>query len=159
MHTPIVVVEISLIGLIVESLFLLRHSAEIFNIIRIGQSESLSRLGELGNDEVAVAIGLGHIAGTGIHQIHIEVCIKAIDIVGIVSHEAVELIAGSRGVVEFVFQNDAHIVEPLLNDVVGRGTFLVVSRNLTQIIFGVMGVGGMFARLAVGSSLAAFAIG
>ncbi len=149
MNPVIIVGEICGIGLIVELVFHLRHPHQLVHIARIRQCLTLTCVREFTEDKIAEMRGHSLIAGTGIHEIHIVVRIKAIHIIGITLQQLAELIFGSRDIIELIFQYDTHIVESLLDDIIGCLTLGRSRRDLTQIVFREMRIGGMLSSLTL----------
>ena len=73
--------------------------------------------------------------GSFAKQIEVVVHIHAVDIVGVSVQQIVEFHLSGIHILEFVFQNQAHIVQTLLNHIVRRLDLFFGDRNLLEIIF------------------------
>ena len=120
MHTLVVVGQIVGIGLLIHALLLAVHALKVVEIVRILHSQAIFRVGEIGDYALAALLGLGHISVAHIHKIHVVVGVEAVHIVGVSAQQFVELIGRSLVVLKLVLKNHTHVVEALLNYIVGR---------------------------------------
>ena len=146
-HAPVVVVHICLVGLLVQAVLLLVHLAQVVDVCRVAQGHGLLRLGELAEHQAAVAVGHSGVARAHVHEVEVEVCVEAEDVVGVVGEQTVELRLRGGVVVHLVLEDDAHVVQALLDDVVGGGLLLVRQGDLLEVVFGVVRVVGALAAL------------
>ncbi len=149
MHLGIAVVEVSLPSAVVKLLLARVHLFEILDVVGVAHSQAVFRVGEIREDKFAPDFGVGPPALAHRHKIHIIIYVEAIYIVGVVLQQAVEFGRGGREVVELVFENHTHVVEPFLDYFVGLSFFFWRERNLSEIIFGVMRVGSGLGGLCV----------
>ena len=140
----IAVFKISLICAVVQFLLHAVHVAQVVKIFRIAQGHAVARLREVGKNQVPVFFRRKRVAHTHVHQIQIVICIKAIDIVRIIGKQTVEFVACRIEILEFVFQDNAHVIQSFLYHVVGSLPFLVALWYLCEIIFRIMRVGSVF---------------
>ena len=144
MNPVVAVFEVIVVGAGVELFLTGIHLAQILEIVRVGHGETVFRVGEIRQNFPAPFLGFGGVTGLHPHEVEVIVCVEAVDVVGIAFEKFFELRSCCREVAEVVFQDDAHIVESFLNDVVGCLLLFVGRRNLGEVIFGEMGVGGVF---------------
>ena len=140
MDGGVVVVEISRVGALVDPLLHFVHLAEIVEIGGILHRLPVGGVGEVLYQEGSPFLGLCLVVLAHGHKIHVVVDVEAVDVVGIAFEQAVEFLAGCREILELVFEDESHIVEALLDDLVAGGDFLVGLRNLLEIIFGLVGI-------------------
>ena len=140
MDIIIAVVEISLVSFLIQLLLIFVHIAEVVEIIGITHCYTVLGIGKIAQNQLPVTLGFGCAALTHIHQIKIIISVEAVNIVGIVAEQTVELSLGSTEVLELVLENDTHIIQTLLNNIVSRIFLLVGLRNLGEIVFGIMRV-------------------
>lgn len=74
------------------------------------------------------------------HEVHVVVDVEPIDVVGIAFEQFVECVFGGGDVFQLVFQDDSHVEQAFLYDVVGVNNFLFGFRDLHQIVFRIVGV-------------------
>ena len=146
MNPVVAVFEVIVVGAGVEFFLTGIHLAQILEIVRVGHGEAVFRVGEIRQNFLAPFLGFGGVTGLHPHEVEVIVCVEAVDVVGIAFEKFFELRSRGGEVAEVVFQNHAHIIEPFLNDVVGCLLLFVGRRNLGEVVFGEMGVGGTFAR-------------
>ena len=89
-HLSVVVAEICFEGLVVELILLLHHAAQRPDVVGIAHGLPVGRLGEVGQNQIAVIFGFGRVPLTHIHQVHVVVSIQPVDIVGITSQQTLE---------------------------------------------------------------------
>ena len=89
-------------------------------------------------------LGARRVALTHIHQVEVVVGVESVNVVGIAAEQAVEFRLGGREVLHLVLEDYPHVVEPFLDDVVGRLAFGVGLGNLLEIIFREIGVVFLF---------------
>ena len=150
MHAGIVVVEICLERLIIVSVLILRHAAQRTDIVGIAQRHAIFRIGELAENQLPVAFGLDGIARTHKHKIEIIICVEAVDIVGVAGEQRLEFPLRCGEILHFVLEYHTHIVQTLLNDVVGGLLLEVGAGNLFEVIFGEVRIVLLFEGFLVG---------
>lgn len=125
MHRCVAVCKIVGIRLLIHPLLLALHVAQVFDIIRVGESHTIFRVGKVGKNLLPACLCLVGISVAHIHQIHIIIYVKAIHIVGIAGQQLVERGFGGIHILKFVLQDYAHIKQSLLHDVVRVLYFLL----------------------------------
>ena len=140
MHRGVVVGQIGVVGAGIHLLLYLVHAAQVVEIGRVGHRLPVWAVGEVGEDFLPPALGLRLVALPHGHEIHVVVDVEAVDVVGIAALEAHELAAGGAEVLELVLEYDSHVVESLLDDVVGGLLLLVGLRDLLEVELHVVGV-------------------
>ena len=154
--------QIFLVGVDIERILTLGHFPERLDVIRIADSHAVRALGigihqfaapEFGLGKhlvltVRLALALGHIGHTHIHQIDGIVHIWTMLALGITSLELAEGLDGKREVLEFLIDDDALVVKTFLDEFVGSLFLVIGERNLCQVIFRLVRIVGI---LVVGS--------
>ena len=139
-HAIVVIVQVVGVGLLIEDLFLVGHVLEIVEIERVLHGLPVLGVGKVGEDVISIPLGGSGVSLAHVEQIHVVVHVEAVGVVGVSAQQVVEF--GGRGVevVEFVLEDDAHVVESLLNHIVGRLDLFLGLGNLLEVIFFVMRV-------------------
>ena len=136
----VVVGQVSRVSALVHLFLHLGHAAQVVEISRVFHRLAIGGVGEVGQYELAPALCLGVLTLAHGHQIHVVIHVEAVDVVGIPVEQSGELPAGGGVVLELVLENDAHVVEALLNHVVGGLDLLGSLGNLLEVVFGLVGV-------------------
>ena len=123
MHFRIAVGQIVGICVGIHLLLFLVHALKPFEIVRVCHGFPVGRIREIGHDELPPLLHSGGVATACGHKVHVVVDVEPVCIVGIVGQQFVEFLACGREVLELVLEDDAHIVESLL-DHFGSGRFL-----------------------------------
>ena len=127
----------------------LTHAFQILEIIGVLHSQPIFRLSEIRQNECPPVFRLLILPGSFAKQIEVVVHIHAVDIVGVSVQQIVEFHLSGIHILEFVFQNQAHIVQTLLNHIVRRLDLFFGDRDLLEIIFLEMRVIGALNRVAL----------
>ena len=141
MYLRVVVVHIRRERLVVQLILHLLHPPQRPDIVGVFQRYAIFRLGEIAQYQLAVFLRLGLIAHPHKHQIEIVIGVEAVDIVGVTVEQRQKFILGRGEILHLVLEYDAHIIQALLHDVVGRLLFGIGLGNLLEVIFGIVRVG------------------
>ena len=144
MNRGVAVFEICLVSSVIQLLLALVHPAQVLEIVGVAHRFSVWRVGEIGENQLTVPLGHGVIALACVHQIKVIVHVETVHVVWIVFQQACEFCCCGRIVLKLVLEDDAHVVQALLDDFVGRGFLLVRLGNLRQVVFRVVWIGTAF---------------
>lgn len=139
-HSGVIVGQVGIVGTLVQLFLHLVHAPEVVKIVGVTHGQAVWRLGEVRENQGAPMFGYRLLVGTNCHEIHIVVYVKAVYIIGIACEQTVELLTGSRIVLELILEDYAFIIKALLYNIVGRGNLLFGLWNLLEVVFGLMRV-------------------
>ena len=140
MDGGVVVGQISIVGLLVFKLLNFVHATEIVEIVGVFHCHTIVGVCKVVDNQLTIDFGLSFVAFAYSHQIHIVVDIEAIDIVGETRLQFVELAACRIEVFELVFEDNAHVVEAFLDNVVADLNLLLGLRYLLEVVLDAMRV-------------------
>ncbi len=135
MHRGVVIVQVSIIGLLVERLLHGEHRLEVVDVVRVLQCGTLLAVGKVREDELAIRFALFVITQPLIHEVHVVVGVETVLVVGIATQQFLKLVGRGIKVLEFVLEDDTHVVESGLDDVVGGLDLLLGGGNLLEVVF------------------------
>ena len=142
MYVGVAVVEICLVCSLIEFLLHAVHVAQLVDIVGVGHGYAVFRVGEVAQYELAPFLSLGGVALAKVHEVEVVVSVEAVYIVGVVGEQAVKLAARRTEVLKLVFEYHAHVVEAFLYHFMRCSPLFLGLRNLGEVIFGEVRVGG-----------------
>ena len=101
-HVGVAVADVGVVGLRIKLFLHVVHASQIVEVVGVFHRLSVSRLLEVGGDELSVALGGSGVALAHIHQVEVVVGVEAVDVVGVASEQRVELGFGAIEVLKFV---------------------------------------------------------
>ena len=135
MHALMVVGQIVGIGGLVHILLVPVHVLEVLKVVGILHRHAVLGLGEIDKDAVTIWFGISHLPIAHEHHIHAVKDVQAVGVVGVEFQQLAVLIGSGVIVLHLVLEDGAHVVETLLDNLVGRGDFLLGLGNLFQVVF------------------------
>ena len=136
----------------------LTHAFQILEIVGVFHRQTVFRFREIRQDECSPTFRFLILPGTLAKQIEVVVHIHAVDIVGVTVEQTRKFHLCGIHILEFVLQNQTHIVEALLNHIVGGLDLFFRHGYLLQIVFlevrvvgALNGVALLFSEGGVGS--------
>ena len=148
-YRAVVVREVVGVCALVHVLLVAGHVLEVLQIIGILHRHAVFRFREQGKDAVAIGLGIAHLSVAHKHHVHIIEHVQAIGVIGIAFQQLVELVGGCTIVFHLVLEDDAHVVQSFLDNVVGRLDFLFGFGNLLEVVFLIVRVFGTFHCLQI----------
>ena len=134
-HGVVVVGQVVGVCHLVHLLLLVEHVLQVVEVVGVLKGFAILRVGKLLDDELPVSFGLAHTVGAHIHQVHVVVHVEAVGVVGVTPQQLQELRRAGVVVLEFVLENQAHVVESLLDNLVGGLDLLLGARYLLEVVF------------------------
>ena len=148
-HFLVAVVDVGIVGAFVHRFLVALHVAQVVEVVGVAHCLPVGTFGEVVHYQVAVGERRSLISHAHIHEVEVVVAVEAIDIVGIAREQRVEFRNRAWEIFELVLEDNRHIVETFLNDVVAGGAFLVGLRDLLQVIFHIVRVFFLFPRFGI----------
>ena len=145
----VVVGQVVGIGRLVHVLLVAAHILEVLQIVGVLHGHTVLGIRELVENHFPIRFGIGVLLVAHVHHVHIIVHVQAVGVVGVQIQQLVELIGCGVIVLHLVLEDDAHIVESLLNDLVGRLDVFFGLGNLLEVEFFVVRVLGALEGLEV----------
>ena len=149
MHCLVVVVEVVGVGLGVHPLLLDAHPLQVLDVVGVKQRLAFLGFGKVAQNHVAINRSTVHRTLTHVHQVHVVIGVQAIGVVGIVGEQTRELYGCSLVVLEFVLEDDTHVVQALLDNLVRGLDLLFGLGNLLEVVLLVVRVFGTTQRGSV----------
>ena len=148
-HGIVIVGQVIGIGGLIHGLLVLVHVLEILNVVGILHGLSVLGVGKLGEDAVAVGLGISDLPVAHVHHVHVIEHVESIGVVGIALEQLVELIGRRIVVFHLVLEDDTHVVEALLDNLMSRLDFLFGLGYLLEVILLEVGILGTLERFEV----------
>ena len=135
MHSLVVVVQVVVVCFGIQLFLHLAHLLEVVEVGRVFHRYAVFRFGKVGENQPTPLLRLRHLVGAHTQQVEVVVHIKAVGVVGVAFEQFLKFHVRCVEVLQLILQNQAHVVQSLLNHIVGGLNLFGRGWDLLQVVF------------------------